>query len=71
MPDADIRHAISHHLIAYDLSGDGADSAPRDLVIGPTASGTMIEIVVIHLVDERSLIIHAMALRKSYRHLLP
>ena len=43
---------------------------PSLLAIGPDRSGNLLEIIVLELADEL-LAIHAMALRKRYRRLLP
>ena len=66
--DEDIRHALDHPIVVVDLESEAG--APRLLVIGPGRAGNFLEVIVLELADEY-LAIHAMALRKRYRSLLP
>lgn len=43
---------------------------PKVLVIGPDAAGNLLEVVWLEL-EDCSLVIHAMALRRSFHNLLP
>jgi len=63
-----LRHAATHFLIAYLLSNHhGPD---RELRLGPDRAGNLLEIVVL-LLDDGPLVIHAMRMRPKYRDLLP
>lgn len=64
--DADIRHAVDNALAVED-AGEDPD---RWLVIGPDRAGNVLEVVVL-IVDEAQLAIHAMPMRPKYRGLLP
>lgn len=68
--DADIAHAITHHLYAGDLEGE--DVPPwRVLYLGPDRAGNLLEVVVLERDDGSELAIHAMKMRKVYEPLLP
>lgn len=64
--DADIRHAIDHALAIED-AGEDPD---RWLVIGPDRAANLLEVVVLVSADGTQLVIHAMAMRATYRRLL-
>jgi len=66
--DEDIHHALDHPIVVVDLEPEA--DPPSLLAIGPDRSGNLLEIIVLELADEL-LAIHAMALRKRYRRLLP
>ena len=59
-------HAVEHALAVEDL-GDDPD---RWLVIGPDHAANLLEVVVLIPVEGTEMIIHAMAMRPSYRRLL-
>jgi hypothetical protein len=69
VPDGDIRHATERFTIAYPLDDDGPPW--RELRLGPSRAGNLLEIVVLVLDDGTELIIHAMRMRPKYRDLLP
>lgn len=69
IPDDDIEHAVEHPLVVADLDPEG--DPLKVLVIGPDRAGNLLEVIVLELTDERLMAIHAMALRASYRELLP
>jgi hypothetical protein len=64
--EADIVHAVDNALAVED-AGEDPD---RWLVIGPDRAGNLLEVVVL-IVDESQLAIHAMPMRSKYRRLLP
>ena len=68
--DADIAHAVTHHLYAGEI---GEDERPpwRVLYLGPDRAGNLLEIVVVERDDGTELAIHAMRMRTRYRTLLP
>lgn len=67
--DADIAHAVTHHLYAGDI--DDEDTPPwRVLYLGPDRAGNLLEIVVLERDDGSELAIHAMKMRKQYEKLL-
>ena len=66
--EEDLRHAIDNALRWFDLD---PDSDPKVLAIGPDRAGNLLEIIVLELADDRWLVIHAMALRRSFHELLP
>ncbi len=59
-------HAIEHSMAIEDL-GDDPD---RWLVICPDRAANLLEVIVLVTDEHDELIIHAMALRSSYRRLL-
>ena len=65
----DLRHAIDNALRWFDL--DPAADPPKVLAIGPDRAGNLMEIILLDLADERWLVIHAMALRRTFQELLP
>ena len=67
--EEDLRHAIDNALRWFDLDPDS--DPPKVLTIGPDRSGNLLEIIVLELDDGRWLVIHAMALRRSFYDLLP
>ena len=44
---------------------------PKLLVIGPDRAGNLLEVIVLVLADDATLVIHAMRLRETYHDLLP
>jgi len=67
--DEDVRHAVEHPLVVVDL--DAEADPPKELVVGPDRAGNLIEVILLSLIDDRLLAIHAMPLREKYRGLLP
>lgn len=65
--DADIAHAITHHVYLADLSDQGPRRA--SCTSGRTSPGTC-WVVVIERDDGTDLEIHAMPMRKQYEELL-
>lgn len=57
----DIRHALKHVHISYDVIDD---DPPRSWVFGFTAKGTLVELVVLHQAKE-DLVIRCMKARKG------
>lgn len=57
----DIRHALEHVNISYDVIDD---DPPRTWVFGFTPKGTLVEIIVLHKANE-DLVIHCMKARKA------
>lgn len=64
--DDDIRHAIRNAIV--DLMLD-APNRNRQLLLGPTRSGTIVEVIVLHH-EQGPLVIHAMPVRTSTRKTL-
>lgn len=62
-----IEHAVRHPLAVVDL--DPEADPPRVLSIGPDHAGALLEVVSLVL-DDGTLVIHAMRLRPSYSRLL-
>jgi hypothetical protein len=60
---------VEHAVVVADLSDD--EASIRTLVLGPDRAGNLLEIVVIHFDDGRSMAIHAMKMTDQYRWLLP
>ena len=67
--DDDILHATEHALVVVDLDPEG--DPPKVLVVGPDRAGNLLEVIILELVDDRLLAIHAMPLRPAYHGLLP
>ena len=67
--DEDVRHAVEPALVVVDL--DAEADPPKELVVGPDRAGNLIEVVLLSLIDDCLLAIHAMPLRQKYRGLLP
>ena len=67
--EEDLRHAIDNALRWFDLDSDS--DPPKVLAIGPDRAGNLLEIIVLELADDRWLVIHAIALRRSFHDLLP
>ena len=62
----DIEHAVRNVMVSDDLDDD------LRLYLGPSRSGSLLEVVVIVRGSGRSeLAIHAMPMREKYRRLLP
>ncbi|WP_322769520.1 hypothetical protein [Frankia sp. Cr1] len=68
--DADSIHAAQRFLVAYPLGDDEEEEPRRELRLGPDRAGNLLEIVVL-LLDDTDLIIHAMRIRAKYSDLLP
>lgn len=64
--DDDIRHAIDHAVVVDDVGED----PDRWLVLGPDRAGNFLEVVVLVTGQGHELVIHAMAMRSTYRGLL-
>ena len=64
--DADMLHAIEHALAVED-AGEDPD---RWLVLGPDTAGNLLEVVVLISSEGDQQVIHAMAMRPTYRRLL-
>jgi hypothetical protein len=67
--DDDIQHAAARPVLVADIDPDA--DPPKLFVIGPDAAGNLLELVMLILVDDRLLVIHAMPLRRGYYVLLP
>lgn len=66
LPVEDIEHAVRNAMVSDGLDEDLC------LYLGPTRSGSLIEVIVIVRGGGRSeLAIHAMPMREKYRRLLP
>jgi hypothetical protein len=65
---ASIEHAIQHAVV-FELLED--DEIEKFLVIGTDEAGNLLEIVGTTSDDGVVVVFHAMAMRKSYRALLP
>lgn len=65
----DILHALAHAITVIDLEPDA--DPPKVLAIGPDRAGNLLEVFWLELVDDRDLVIHAMALRRTFFDLLP
>jgi hypothetical protein len=65
--DEDIIHASAHVLGFDDVSEDHLP--PRTLIIGPSRTGVLLELVILHL-DDGDVTLHAMPMRPKYNHLL-
>ena len=66
LQDADIDHALRYAVVVEEVDEDPV----RYLLIGPDRSGNLLELVVLDR-PQGPAIIHAMAMRASYRRLLP
>ena len=67
--DDAIMHALAHAIIVVDLEPD--TDPPKALAIGPDQAGNLAEVIWLELADDVQLVIHAMALRPTFYHLLP
>jgi hypothetical protein len=67
--DDDILHAAAHPLVVVDVESEG--DPPKLFVIGPSRAGNLLEVVMLILVEDRLLAIHAMRLQRRYYELLP
>lgn len=67
MAQTAICHAVEHSLAEYEIDEDPT----KVLIVGLDEAGNLLEIVVLLLEGDRTLVIHAMPLRPSYDHLLP
>ena len=67
--DQTILHAIRHAVTVVDLEPNA--DPPRVLAIGPDYSGNMLEIIWLEIDAGSRIVIHAMALRPLFHHLLP
>ena len=68
VPEADMRHAVDHHLCQRTLDEEGPPW--RALYVGPDRAGALIEVVVIERDDGSELAIHARRMRRTYGQLL-
>ena len=59
--DDDIRHALKHVHISYDVVDD---DPPRTWVFGFTPNGTLVELIVLHKAKE-DFVIHCMKARNT------
>ncbi len=66
--DGDIEHAVSNAL-STDVLDEGTDDE-RLLLLGPDRAGNILEIVMLMLQD-LPIAIHAMSMRPKYRKMLP
>jgi hypothetical protein len=64
VPDTDIRHVVSHALVARVTDDD------QVLYLGPDAAGNLLEVVTVAREDGSEIAVHAMKMRKGYRALL-
>lgn len=64
-----IVHALANAVTVIDLEADA--DPPKVLAIGPDHAGDLLGIIWIELADGVNLVIHAMALRTAFYHLLP
>ena len=62
-------HAVAHALVFVDMDPDA--DPPKVLVIGPGSDGQLLEVIILSLVGDRELVIHAMTLRPTFHNLLP
>ena len=69
MAEDDLCHAIDHALRWFDLDPDA--DPPKVLAIAADRAGNLLEIILLEPADDRWLVIHAMALRRSFHDLLP
>ncbi len=67
--DDDIRHAVAHAITVVDLEPEA--DPPKVLAIGPDTAGNLLEVIWLELDDDQELVIHAMALRRTFFDLLP
>ena len=67
--DADLRHAVHHHLYEGELNEEGPPW--RVLYLGPDRAANLLEVVVIERDDGSELAIHAMKMQPKYARLLP
>lgn len=70
--DADMAHAVTHHLYAGVVLDEDEVGRPwRVLYLGPDRAGNLLEVVVIERDDGTELAIHAMKMRPKYESLIP
>lgn len=67
--ESDVVYAIEHEIVSVDLEPHA--DPPKVLVIGPDPAGNLLEVIVLMLVDDRLIAIHAMKLRSQFYELLP
>lgn len=67
--EPDIIHALDNALVLVDLEPDA--DPPKLLVIGPDMAGNLLELILLELVNDALLVIHAMPLRPKFHDLLP
>ena len=63
--DEDIEHAVTHAMAIDDPDDD------TRLYLGPARNAALLEVLTIPTIDGSELAIHAMRMRRKYRHLLP
>jgi hypothetical protein len=61
----DIEHAVRNAMVSDDLDDD------LRLYLGPSRSASLLEVIVVLRGGRPELAIHAMAMRDTYRRLLP
>jgi len=61
LTDEDIEHAVTNATTWAELGEDPR----RYLVVGPDRSGNLLELMVLHTVEQTELVVRAMALRPS------
>jgi hypothetical protein len=67
--DQAIAHVLDHPVVVADILDE--EDPSRSLVLGPDRSGNLLEVVVLHLDDNREIVIHATPMRSRYQYLLP
>jgi len=67
--NADIAHAVRNAVVAVPI--DPEADRPKELLIGPDRSGRLLEVICIHRSANRSTLIHAMPLRRTFIGHLP
>ncbi len=67
--EEDLRHALDHAVRWLDLDPDA--DPPKVPAIGPDRAGNLLEVILLEFADDRWLVIHSMALRRSFHDLLP
>lgn len=65
MDEADVRHAIENAMVIEDHDDD------TRLYVGPSRSAALLEVATVVREDGSELVIDAMAMRSTYRRLLP
>lgn len=64
-----IEHATAHAVVVVELEPE--TDPPRVLAIGPDTAGNLLEIIWLELPERPPVVIHAMALRRTFYDLLP
>lgn len=58
--DEDIRHAVANAIRFHDLDEDLV------MIVGPSASGTLIEVGIVTADDDEPIVVHAMPARAKF-----